>query len=108
MRRREDFRRLRESGRTFRHALFNLSIVPNEIDHNRYGYITGKILGKAVERNRVRRLLREAVRLHQDRVMPGFDVLLIARPAAAGRSLQEFVVTLESLFRQSGIMKAEA
>lgn len=108
MRGREDFVRLRERGRVSRHAWLTISVVRNELPHNRYGYITGKTLGIAVQRNRVRRLLRESVcRLH-GRLHPGFDILLIARPAILKRKLGEIVQVLEELARQAGVLKAEA
>lgn len=108
LRGREGFGRLRERGRVFRHAWLNVSVVRNDLPHNRYGYITGKALGNAVQRNRVRRLLREGVtQLHED-LEPGFDVLLIARSAILGRPFAEIVHVLETLARQAGMLKAEA
>jgi ribonuclease P protein component len=108
LRGREDFARLRERGRVFRHAWLNIGVVRNELPHNRYGYITGKALGNAIQRNRVRRLLREGVRSLHERLEPGYDMLLIARSAILDRPLAEIVHTLEELARQAGVLEAEA
>ena len=54
---------------------------PNGLTLSRYGFSVSKRIGKAVTRNRVKRLLREILR-----VMPiksGWDIIFIARPAAA-------------------------
>jgi ribonuclease P protein component len=73
--------------------------------HNRYGTITSKSLGKAVQRNRVRRLLREAVRVCTPIVREGYDILLIARPALVGKPFGEVTATLELLYRQAGLVR---
>jgi ribonuclease P protein component len=46
-------------------------------------------LGGAVERNRVRRKLREICRLHRELLAPGFLVVVIAKPPAARASFSE-------------------
>jgi ribonuclease P protein component len=50
----------------------------------RFGLVTSRRVGNAVVRNRLRRRLREMVRLSQDRILPGLWIVLIVR-AAAGR-----------------------
>jgi ribonuclease P protein component len=53
--------------------------LPNGLPHSRFGFSVSRRIGHAVARNRVRRLMREAVRAHIDLVAPGWDVVLIAR-----------------------------
>jgi ribonuclease P protein component len=69
--------------------------------------ITGKVLGNAVRRNRVRRLLREAVRRQHECLKPGFDFLWIARPAIVDIPLSEIALVIEELARQAGVLKTE-
>ncbi len=88
LRRRADFIRLRRHGRVWRHAFLILSVAPNGLPYNRYGFITSKHLGKAVVRNRTRRLLREAVRGVHAHLQPGHDIVFIARPAIVGQPFQ--------------------
>jgi ribonuclease P protein component len=52
----------------------------------RVGFITSRLLGSAVVRNRVRRRLREIVRQHQHDLRQGFWIVLIARRDAAKAS----------------------
>jgi len=85
LRRPEDFARLRRQGASYRHPLVIVSVAPNALAHNRYGFITAKRLGKAVTRNRVRRLMREAVRHLHPMLASGYDVVIIARPHAVGQ-----------------------
>lgn len=83
LRRREDFDRLRKSGRVVRHPHLTLSVAPNALPHNRYGFITSKRLGNAVTRNLVRRRLREVMRRVDPRLAQGFDLVVVARPSLA-------------------------
>jgi ribonuclease P protein component len=79
-----------------------LRYQPNGLDRTRYGFAVGRRVGKAVERNRVRRLLREAARLTP--VRPGADIVLIARPAAAGAGYTEVRAAVTELLRRARLL----
>ena len=53
---------------------------------NRQGLTTNTKLGHAVVRNKVRRRLREIYRLHEDRFVPGYDIVVVARVRAVHSS----------------------
>ncbi len=86
--RREDFANLRRHGESQRHPFLILSVTPNRIPHNRYGFVTSKQLGKAITRNRIRRLLREAARQSHPHVRQGYDIAFIARKSIVGQPYQ--------------------
>lgn len=46
---------------------------------NRYGVIAGRKSGKAVQRNRLKRITREALRALHPELRPGFDLVVIIR-----------------------------
>src|SRR5690606_5122654 len=82
-----------------------MSYAPNTLSHNRYGFITAKTLGNAVKRNRVRRLLREAIRLEHPHLKQGYDIVWIARPSSVGRSFQEIQTIVKDLCRRAAIVQ---
>ncbi len=70
-----------DKGSTWVSNLVVMKGVPNGLPLSRYGFSVSRRVGKAVVRNRIRRLLREILRLIPFR--PGWDVVFIVRPAAA-------------------------
>ena len=51
----------------------------NRVQKNRLGITVSTKIGKAVVRNRIRRRLREIYRLQEEKVQPGYDIVLVAR-----------------------------
>ena len=70
-----------KSGKAWVDNLVVMKALPNELEFSRCGFSVAKDVGKAVVRNRVRRLLREVVRITS--IKPGWDIVFIARPGAA-------------------------
>jgi ribonuclease P protein component len=104
LRRSEDYARLRREGRRYQHHALALSMVENNLSHNRYGFVTSKRVGKAVARNRVRRLLREVLRSLHPHLRDGFDVVVVARPAIVGQRYADVQRIVEGLAQQAGLM----
>lgn len=105
LRQAEDFQRLRREGRTFTDRLMVVSIAPNSLTHNRYGFIVSKHLGKAVTRNLIRRRMKEVVRQLHPQLKPGYDVVIISRSALAEQPFSILQRTVVKLFRQAGILE---
>jgi len=93
-----DFRKVYASGRRYESRLMTAFVRPNGLEHNRLGITASrKAIGNAVERNRSKRLLREAFRLSQV-ALEGLDIrydwVLNARRSLlkvkSGAALEEF------------------
>ena len=61
----------------------------NRFGINRLGLTCTKTVGKAVERNRSKRLMKEAYRLNEDKLLKGLDVVIVARTRAKDASFAE-------------------
>ncbi|MBN2797310.1 MAG: ribonuclease P protein component [Clostridia bacterium] len=53
--------------------------VKNTENYNRVGFSVSKKVGKAVVRNRVKRLLKESFRAHEEKMKQGYDIVFVAR-----------------------------
>jgi ribonuclease P protein component len=63
---------------------------------SRFGWSVKKGLGSAVRRNRIRRRLREIVRLHRHEIASGWDIVIHPRSSAAS---EEFSALTQELLR---------
>ena len=107
LRRGSDIDRVRRRGRSWSSKLLVLAVLPNELGHNRYGFTVGKRVGGAIERNRAKRLMREAIRHRHTELQPGHDLLLIARNSFCTQTtLVEVATQLDGLLLRSGIWTA--
>ncbi len=77
----EHFALVYDEGVTQKNRYLVLKARPNQLEFPRYGISVSKRVGKAVIRNRVKRILREILRLSP--LNSGWDIILIARKAAA-------------------------
>ena len=100
------FRRLYKTGKSVVTPLFVLYVRKNKQACNRLGITTSKTVGKAVQRNRCRRVLREAYRLLEPDMNLGFDLILVARTRTGTVSMNAVKDMMKSALTQQGMMKS--
>lgn len=100
------FREIHERGRRWVHSLTMLGGLPNGLEYTRCGFIVSRKLGGAVERNRVRRRLREAVRLVYRQIRPGWDLVWIARPPIGRADFEAIRAAVGYLLGQAGLWQS--
>ena len=82
MKRNHELQRLYHKGKNAASPYLALYCRKSKRGQNRLGFTVGKKVGCAVKRNRVRRRLREIYRTNEDKIRPGYDIVVVARVRA--------------------------
>ena len=101
------FDAVQRTGQVRAHPLLLARFAANGANGSRWAFATGRRLGGAVVRNRVRRRLRHAVRDALPRIRDGWDIMLIARPGSAAATAQELRAAIVDLARRGDFLKPE-
>ena len=99
---------MRQTGVSHAHPLLVLCLLPNELSFSRCGFTVSRRLGKAVERNRARRRMQEAVRLAWHLIEPGWDIVWVARPPLGSAEFPDIQDACIRLLRRSRVLRSAA
>ncbi len=96
--------RVRRNGKSYAHPLLVLITRSNELPHVRIGITAGRSIGNAVQRNRAKRLLREAMRPMLSVLASGWDLVLVARSGMVNASLEDTRSALDTLLHRAELI----
>ena len=122
-----DFKRVRRSGKSYAHPLVVLFVFAKhpcgmaseapgpalsrspersegEVEVVRVGVAAGRTVGNAVRRNRAKRLVRAAMQNLYPKIIPGFDLVLIARQSLPSATLTQTQEALFKLLSRAGLL----
>ncbi len=98
-----DFRRLYSRGKSAAGAYVAVYAMKTRRSDKRLGLTVGKAFGKAVRRNRVKRLMRESYRAMEDSISDGYDFVIVARARADGADFAGIKRDMEYVFGKLGV-----
>lgn len=103
-----DFRKVYQRGKSLADRNLVIYTMKNKFDKSRIGISISKKVGKAHERNRIRRCIKEAYRLNiDDKVLGGYDLVFIARINAADKEYRELEKSLKYICKKANIIKKD-
>lgn len=99
-----EFKRVRQSGKSFAHPLIVLIASASEQEGTRVGVSASRSLGSAVKRNRAKRRLREAMRPLLPALRPGWHLILLARKPLLQAEFAEIQSAIAQLLQRSDLL----
>ena len=106
LKRNNEFRRLYNKGKNAASKYVAVYCRKNGRAANRLGVTVSTKLGGAVQRNRIRRRLKEIYRLNETNLSVGYDVVIVARQASRQAEFKELESSVRYLFNKLGILAA--
>jgi len=112
LRKHADYQRAYSAGRKRNSSAMSWYLAPQSLEGaavpaaSRVGLTVGKIIGKAHERNRIKRRMREALRRHVDLLPAGFDLILHPRRAVLTMEFAQLEHEVLRILEQAGIEAA--
>jgi ribonuclease P protein component len=100
----KDFDAVWKRGRSSFDKILGVKVLTNNLTVNRFGIMVGlKVSKKAVERNKMKRRIREIIHAEAANLKRGFDVAITVLPAARGREFAELQKSLVGNLKKTGI-----
>lgn len=82
-----------------------LIALPNQEETCRIGVMASRSVGKAVQRNRAKRVLRSAIQPYLPRLKPGWNIVLIARSLLTKATFQQTQAALLTLMQRAALLQ---
>ena len=102
----KDFDNVFKSGKSSYDKLIGVKAEQNQTENSRFGIlVSAKVSKKAVERNKIKRQIREVIRLQLEQIKSGYDVVIITLPVILGKDYQEIERSVNGCFRRLGVYK---
>lgn len=103
----KDYARVQDDGKVFQFESFGVALLDRkDTSFSRYGFIVStKIAKAAVDRNRFKRAMSEAVRLNSVCLKDGYDVVFLAKPCITKVPTSDIMKEVENALRKLSLMK---
>ena len=99
-----DFQVVYKKGKSYANKYLVMYVLENNTEENRLGISVSKKVGNSVVRHRITRLIRESYRLQESKFQNGYDIVVIARTNANGKTYQEIESALIHLGKLHNII----
>lgn len=90
----KEFQRVYKKGKSFVSPVLVTYVLKNNKDKVRLGITTSKKTGKAVQRNRARRIIREAYRKLSENIQPGYDIVFVSKARTHRAKMADILVVM--------------
>ena len=103
-----DFQKVYRRGKYAATGFLVIYGLYNNTDRTRLGITTSKKVGNSVKRNRMRRLIKENIRILYDRLAKGYDIVIVARKTENTANVEVIGKELRYLLHRLGLLDRES
>ena len=97
----KDFEKIFNDGKGVFTDIMGVKLIPNNLKYSRFGIIiSNKVSKKAVERNKIRRQIRSAIKLNLDKIKRERDIVIICKPEIKKLDYKNIEVELQKILRK--------
>lgn len=107
LRKNQDFKKVYKRGKSYRNRNFVVILKNSGLEHPRIGFSITKKTGNSVTRNRLKRRLREIVRLKQKHIKKPVDIIIIPRKNSLDLDYQQMESSLVHVLKRAFSEKKE-
>ena len=104
----KDFQVVYRKGKSYANKYLVMYLLDNNKEENRLGISVSKKVGNSIVRHRITRLIRESYRLQEEKLKNGYDIVIVARTDAKGKTYAEIESALIHLGRLHNIIEESA
>jgi len=102
---RTELHRVQKEGKIYHFPYFSLLLAKNNLNLSRFAFIvSNKIHKRATKRNRIKRLLRESIRLLLPKIKPGFEAVFLTKKRILGKDFQIIQSEVKKSFKKVGLL----
>ena len=105
LRRKKDFESIYRNGKSVGERYVVLFSKNNGLSYNRTAFLASKKVGKSVERNRARRLMKESYREIKENLINGYDIIFIARKTINNLECSRVKKSVEAAVKKAGLLR---
>ncbi len=101
-----DIERVFKKGKKVREGFLVLAVSQNDLAETRFGFVVSqKVSKRAVQRNQLKRRLRESIRPRVSEIKKGLDIILLATPGLEKKDFWEIKKTVNLLLKKSKCLR---
>lgn len=106
LKKRKDFEKIVAVKRFFEEEILFLKKIKNNLNYSRIGFIVSqKISKKAVIRNKIKRRLREIIRLNLPIIKEGYDFIFFTKKGIENKKFSELKEIIKKLLQKARLIK---
>ena len=101
----KDFKRIKTKGQSFFSYCLKLGFIKNNLEYSRVAVVVSThVSKKATDRNRIKRQIREVIRLNFDKIGSSFDIVFSVSGRAVGKKYEELEFEILKLLKKAKLI----